>query len=1002
MNRTRRRDSFGSCRPAQDGRRRRLRLRPWLSALLSACMLMWAGLAPTPADADPPSTQEAVLEAVGQDMVRQRLNELTLSITGLLRDLESNGLLDEGDQTQLEMVIADIREIREVHVNRAAQALRQAATGRDEQKHLALAEAHIDMAARKIGRIIMLRLGVKYATEVFGIELREVARRQEEVYLGTMDADEGMAGADARELAEAQTAVADRLNELIARLARESDYKESDYKEDALLAVRLARVVSQLREATVEASLHSAASDLDKGAWERALPKQHSALMSIMKAEFRLRPGAELHALVRSRDALQVLRGDQRALREQVSRWDVSALRERRADARGRQVRLRRRLERVIIPPILEEQLELAADVFAATGLQTAMSDPVPVEDLVAEAVGQMDVASDALDAASPAAAGKAQVAAEDALHEAIVGLQKRIEAAMHLDLVFRRLQEARRRLKYISSLEDRQKALREETEQAKVDQGESRHLAMPQDHLAVEADAFSTRTARDNDELDEPSEFVPTICRQIDLASGFMRKAQGPLTEDTPAAAIPQQDQSLHWLGKARETAEQEVATLERLYQLLQAVKDLERFAGYLADLEAQQRELRGRTKDAGPESAAVKVLASPQGTLALAVGEVGDILADPRLGRLGQLLESAQASMSAAKEQLASGAGGAAMPHQERAEKTLQDAQAEVKRLAEEFDFLAAWIEFLKQLNADALDLLQRQIELRIETQDADIAAFGELSGEQDILRAEAVTFSELFPIGQKDYATAAEEMLLAMQGLDAKDRVEALRHMALAEEALTRALEQLLAAMEALDRVPMLMLMSEPSEELLLITRILVLSAQQRSLRRKTRAVETDEGVQRFADPQGLLRQEARDIAALAEEEWPLLSRAESEMSSAIESLHGRERSPAIRHQQLAEKHLRQLLLELALAEFEVPEELIETMSMAVPQIMPSLIIMESEHAFAREAVEGEFSSGSRTEWRVLGRRDRAALNQNFARELPLEYRDMLRAYFERLSE
>jgi hypothetical protein len=35
-------------------------------------------------------------------------------------------------------------------------------------------------------------------------------------------------------------------------------------------------------------------------------------------------------------------------------------------------------------------------------------------------------------------------------------------------------------------------------------------------------------------------------------------------------------------------------------------------------------------------------------------------------------------------------------------------------------------------------------------------------------------------------------------------------------------------------------------------------------------------------------------------------------------------------------------------------------------------------------------------------VLGQRDRAALNQNFARELPLEYRQVLRVYFERLSE
>jgi hypothetical protein len=35
-------------------------------------------------------------------------------------------------------------------------------------------------------------------------------------------------------------------------------------------------------------------------------------------------------------------------------------------------------------------------------------------------------------------------------------------------------------------------------------------------------------------------------------------------------------------------------------------------------------------------------------------------------------------------------------------------------------------------------------------------------------------------------------------------------------------------------------------------------------------------------------------------------------------------------------------------------------------------------------------------------VLGKRDRAALNENFARELPLEYRAILKDYYERLAK
>ena len=48
-----------------------------------------------------------------------------------------------------------------------------------------------------------------------------------------------------------------------------------------------------------------------------------------------------------------------------------------------------------------------------------------------------------------------------------------------------------------------------------------------------------------------------------------------------------------------------------------------------------------------------------------------------------------------------------------------------------------------------------------------------------------------------------------------------------------------------------------------------------------------------------------------------------------------------------------------------------------------------------------VEGEDPETGRSEREVLGRRDRAALNENFVRELPLEYREFLKDYYERLA-
>jgi hypothetical protein len=53
------------------------------------------------------------------------------------------------------------------------------------------------------------------------------------------------------------------------------------------------------------------------------------------------------------------------------------------------------------------------------------------------------------------------------------------------------------------------------------------------------------------------------------------------------------------------------------------------------------------------------------------------------------------------------------------------------------------------------------------------------------------------------------------------------------------------------------------------------------------------------------------------------------------------------------------------------------------------------------FEPGALTGDKPKGGRPEWDVLGRRDRAALNENFARELPLEYREILKDYYERLT-
>jgi hypothetical protein len=54
------------------------------------------------------------------------------------------------------------------------------------------------------------------------------------------------------------------------------------------------------------------------------------------------------------------------------------------------------------------------------------------------------------------------------------------------------------------------------------------------------------------------------------------------------------------------------------------------------------------------------------------------------------------------------------------------------------------------------------------------------------------------------------------------------------------------------------------------------------------------------------------------------------------------------------------------------------------------------------FMPGSVSGERPPDGKAEWEVLGKRERAALNENFARELPLEHRETLKNYFEILTK
>lgn len=70
--------------------------------------------------------------------------------------------------------------------------------------------------------------------------------------------------------------------------------------------------------------------------------------------------------------------------------------------------------------------------------------------------------------------------------------------------------------------------------------------------------------------------------------------------------------------------------------------------------------------------------------------------------------------------------------------------------------------------------------------------------------------------------------------------------------------------------------------------------------------------------------------------------------------------------------------------------------------MPQPAPPEPGKKGRQDFMKTGVYGARPDGTRSGWSSLGQRERDALGQNFARELPREYRDMLRAYYQTLAK
>jgi len=126
---------------------------------------------------------------------------------------------------------------------------------------------------------------------------------------------------------------------------------------------------------------------------------------------------------------------------------------------------------------------------------------------------------------------------------------------------------------------------------------------------------------------------------------------------------------------------------------------------------------------------------------------------------------------------------------------------------------------------------------------------------------------------------------------------------------------------------------------------------------------------------------------------------LGAAQGHLARAAAGAKASDRTKVVTEQKRAAASLRQFIVTRALDFYRPPAG-------PAPPVPGSSgdLFRETDHdaiIFLPGMVSGKRPPDGKLDWEVLGKRDRAALNENFARELPLEYRAVLKDYYERLT-
>jgi hypothetical protein len=964
-------------------------------------------------------SQTCQLEAIRQEMLREQIKGTSAEVRLLLADLALNNIADAVENESLKQICTGLDTIADAHIAQAADLLREQA-GVDRKKtktapDLAAANAVVNKAARELANIV-LQSGIDAAREVFAFEVHMLAQEQAKLRYLSIDMATSPDNQELEKIAKNQQELAGWTSDLLNHLDQGMRY---DKRPMAVLS--LMRRMKEIRNSGAERNMKEAASLLEKSEIVRAADQQLLIIPPLLKAEYSVRTGSEYAATTANRDLLVSLLDQLVKLRAECETLTEEQFVSKRAGVAASLKLIRKPLLQALISSIPAARSRL---------FDQAMPTVPPVDALRAATEKGMNEILALMQSGEKREVVAKLRATEKPFQELTnIIISWSSELAQQTKGLTLLVSNSITRISRIEECENRQIGIFEAT----LDNKPIKPLAESQRVLVADMNSFK-KELLDQDKAN-PSKDTQPLLNRIERVILTMTSAAVSLESGKAEDASVAQEDASNALSAAKELIMAQNARLTLLQDIFSFHRSVSNSYEATQDVVDQQKDFIQAT-DAADEDSAKKLIPSMKNMLQC-LTEVAPLL-DAVAARLdaGSALLFAGSDMEDALAAIEDGDLEDSVDAQQVAADSLGKVQVLIQSVREQTNFLAEIIQFLHDSMTDLAALASDQQQIRLslgakpDAMPSDLAKrleelqkstesqgltlesiMGKLENYKAFKAAKLSAEIEKFEKMQKpvdpkllgaatgtaEYTKAAKLMAEAVRFGKSGDTAAALEQMNLAEAALKENEEQIFTVITMLHGLSIIEVLPTSPPELPVLLEVLALASDQRQIFRQAFFGKDD------VMPDLLKRQQKLEplYVKLMQNDpaHPLLVKAQQNTRIATEAS---KRDESLKYLTIADEAMRQYIIEQAL--------ILDT-SLKPPSVSNDPVVSEAETddltvsdlvGSVSDFVSGEAPKDRRAEWEVLGTRNRAALNQNFARELPLEFRAMLKDYYEKVAK